>query len=311
MTTPGKPIVVALGGNALLRRGERPSIAGQRRRLADAATGLAPLARAHALVVTHGNGPQIGLLALRAAADRAAPPVPLDVLGAESEGQIGYLIEQALREALPGREIATLLTQVAVDPDDPAFAAPSKPIGPAYDAAEARRLAAAGWAMGADGAWFRRLVASPEPRRILEIGTIRLLVEAGVIVVCAGGGGIPVAIDAAFAIRGLEAVIDKDLAAGLLAAEIGAGHLLLLTDVDAVYRDFGTAAARAIRRAHPAALVPEDFAAGSMRPKVEAANRFASGGGIAAIGALSDAPALIAGIAGTRIDRMATGLTLA
>jgi len=300
--------VVALGGNALIRRGERPTIEIQRQRLAETAATLAGLARSHDLVVTHGNGPQIGLLALRAAGSRAGPAEPLDVLGAESEGQIGYLIEQALRAALPGREIATLLTQVVVDPDDPAFATPTKPVGPAYRAAEAEAVAAAqGWTMGEDGAWFRRLVPSPEPRRILEIATIRLLIDAGVIVICAGGGGIPVAIDAAGTIRGIEAVIDKDLAGALLATEIGADVLMLLTDVDAVYRDFGKPSAHAIRRAHPDSIDPADFPAGSMRPKVEAARRFAATGGLGLIGALADAEALLAGRAGTRIDRAVAG----
>jgi carbamate kinase len=296
-------IVVALGGNALIRRRETASIETQRRRLAATATILATLAQSHALIVTHGNGPQIGLLAMRDAADPIGPAAPLDVLGAESEGQIGYLIEQALRAALPGREIATLLTEVVVDPGDPAFLHPSKPVGPLYDTAEAGRIGAArGWTFGKDGTGFRRLVPSPEPRRILEIGTIRLLVDAGVIVICAGGGGIPVTIDEPGMIRGIEAVIDKDLSAALLAAEIGADRLLLLTDVGGVLLGHGGPAPELLRTATPTALREMTFAAGSMGPKVEAACRFVERtGGIAAIGALDRCTDLLAGRAGTQV----------
>lgn len=304
-------VVAALGGNALLRRGEAPTLATQRRNLAAAAGALAGIARDHALVLTHGNGPQIGLLALQAmtaadgqadhadAVDIEAPP--MDVLGAESEGLIGYLIERELRPHLPGRAIATLLTQTEIDPADPAFAAPSKPIGPVLAPAPARRLAAAwGWSLAPDGDGLRRVVPSPEPRRILEIDTIRLLVEHGVTVVCAGGGGIPVAVGPAGEVRGVEAVIDKDLAAALLAVELEADALLLLTDVPAVLRDWGTDKAAPIARATPAALRRIAFAPGSMAPKVEAACRFVEAtGAIAAIGALDAADALLRGDAGT------------
>ena len=301
-------IVAALGGNALLRRGQRPDAATQRANLAIAAAALADLALDHRLVVTHGNGPQVGFLALQAGAD------PLDVLGAETEGQIGYLIEQALTNRLPGRPIATLLTQVVVDRADPAFSRPTKPIGPAYDRATAERLAASrGWTVASDGApdgaGYRRVVASPEPGRIVELATIRLLVEAGVIVVCCGGGGIPVALDSAAgpdgepagALRGVEAVIDKDLAAAALARALGADALLLLTDVAAVFADW-PAGAQPIRRATPATLRAQAFAAGSMGPKVEAACRFAEATGKpACIGALGDAAALLGGRTGTRV----------
>jgi carbamate kinase len=225
-------IIAAIGGNALLRRGEALEIETQRRNLARAAVSIAALAEAHELVVTHGNGPQVGLLALQSEALDEVAPYPLDVLDAESEGLIGYLIERELRRHLPGREIAALLTQVRVDPDDPAFEAPSKPIGPIYDASEIEALArACGWAFRPDGRGYRRVVPSPEPKAILELGTIRLLLDAGVVVVCAGGGGIPVAVDADLVVRGVEAVVDKDLTAALLATALGADALLLLTDV--------------------------------------------------------------------------------
>lgn len=301
-------VVAALGGNALLRRGEAPTLAVQRRNMAAAAEALAGIARRHALVVTHGNGPQIGLLALQAPPGAGAPgreAPPLDVLGAESEGQIGYLIEAELRPYLPGRAVATLLTQTEIDPADPAFRAPSKPIGPVLAPAAARRLAAErGWTLVPDGTGLRRAVPSPEPRRILEIGAIRLLVQHGVTVICAGGGGIPVAVGPAGEVRGVEAVIDKDLAAALLAVELEADALLLLTDVPAVMRDWGTDEAAPIARVTPATLRRMRFAPGSMAPKVEAACRFVEAtGALAAIGALESADALLRGDAGTLIAR--------
>jgi carbamate kinase len=297
-------IVAALGGNALMRPGERPSAAVQRSNLRRAAGAIAALARKHALVVTHGNGPQIGWLALQAEAATGGRPDPLDVLGAESEALVGYLIEQELGALLPDRELATLLTQVEVDPADPAFGAPTKPIGPLYTTRE-RADAVAGerdWRMAAVPGGFRRVVASPEPRRVRELGAIRRLVEAGVLVICAGGGGIPVVVTPGGGLRGVEAVIDKDLTTALLAEALGADHLLLLTDVESVYADWpGTA--EPIRRADPAALRAHRFAPGSMGPKVEAACRFAErSGGVATIGALCDAERLLGGAAGTRIE---------
>ena len=294
-------IVAALGGNALLRRGEPPEAATQRRHVAEAVSALAALADTHELVVTHGNGPQVGLLSLQAAAYRDVTPYPLDVLGAESEGMIGYLLEQALRNELPGRAVATLLTQIVVDPADPAFDRPSKPIGPIYTEEEGRRLAdERGWAIAPDGDSFRRVVASPEPLQVVELEAIRLLVAAGVLVICAGGGGIPVVVDEDGALYGVEAVIDKDLSAALLARLLEADALLMLTDVPAVERDRGTPEAAPIRRATPAELRELRFASGSMGPKVEAACRFVeSGGRLAAIGALDDAPAILRGEAGT------------
>ena len=296
-------VVAALGGNALLRRNEAADAETQRRNVAAAAGALAGIARRHRLVVTHGNGPQIGLLALQAEGAGADRRWPIDVLGAEAEGMLGYQIEQELGNAL-GTEVAALLTRVEVDPDDPAFGAPDKPIGPGYDRQTAERLAAArGWRVGPDGSRWRRLMPSPMPRRFLERETIRLLVRAGVVVVCAGGGGIPVAIGAGGAAYGVEAVVDKDRSAALLAEDLGADLLLMLTDVPAVFIDWGTPDARPIRRASPAHLARLSFAAGSMGPKIEAACRFVNRtGGSAAIGALADASEIVAGAKGTWID---------
>ncbi len=295
-------VVAALGGNALLRRGEPLEAEVQRENVTHAVRALAAVADRHELVVTHGNGPQVGLLALQSAAYTDVAPYPLDVLGAESEGMIGYLLEQGLRNALPGRAVATLLTQIVVSPSDPAFEHPTKPIGPMYTEGEARRLAGErGWSITRDGEGFRRVVASPEPLEIVEIETIRLLVAADVLVVCAGGGGIPV-VYAGTGLRGVEAVIDKDLAAALLAEALSADVLLLLTDVPAVERGFGTAAAMPIASATPQAMRAATFAPGSMGPKVEACCRFVERtGGRAAVGALRDAAALLAGEAGTQV----------
>ena len=298
-------VVIALGGNALLRRGEPPSDAAQRANIDAAVRALAPLARDHRLVITHGNGPQVGLLSLREEATSSAlGAAGLDVLGAETQGMIGYVIEEALREALPGREVATILTQVEVSPGDPAFRAPSKPIGPVYEEATARRLAAERhWNIAPDGAGFRRVVPSPDPVRIVELPAIRALLGAGFIVVCAGGGGVPVTIEPSGAVRGVEGVIDKDLASALLATALGADRLLLLTDVDAVYAGWGTPQARPLRRATASEMRAQTFAAGSMGPKVEAACRFAiATGRPAIIGALTDAAALLAGDAGDAGD---------
>jgi carbamate kinase len=298
-------VVIALGGNALLRRGEPPTPDIQAAHIRDAAAALATLAAEHEIVVTHGNGPQVGLLALQAAALEDGPATPLDLLDAESEGLIGYMIERALTAVLPGREIATLLTMVEVDPEDPAFAPPSKPIGPIYDAADAARLEATrGWRFAPEGGGRRRVVPSPAPKRILELSTIRLLLEHGVLVICAGGGGIPVAVMEDGAIRGVEAVIDKDRAAALLAEGLDADALLLLTDVDAVYRNWGTDNAAPIAELTPDSAAALRLAPGSMGPKVEAACAFvAAGGYMAAIGSLDAAGELLAGRTGTIIRR--------
>jgi carbamate kinase len=305
MTTAGRPLlVVALGGNALLRRGEPLTADIQRRRAGEAMTAVGALAADHEVVLTHGNGPQVGLLALQALAYTDVPAYPLDVLGAESEGMIGYVLEQELRNRLPGRDAVTVLTQVVVDPGDPAFAAPSKPIGPVYTEEQARRLAQErGWAIAPDGGHFRRVVPSPHPQRIVEIAAIRLLVETGAIVVCTGGGGIPVTMNGGGTLHGVEAVIDKDLAAELLARSLDADFLLLLTDVPAVMRDWGTPREAPITRATPAELRRMTFAPGSMGPKVDAACRFVeSTAGTAAIGALEDAVAIVEGRAGTTVS---------
>lgn len=298
-------IVIALGGNAMQRRGEAADLAHQRRNLHVAAQAVADLAREHQVVVTHGNGPQVGWLAMQTAqaggVGKGEPDYPLDVLDAGSEGMIGYLLEQELANLLPGKTLATLLTQVAVNPDDPAFQQPDKPIGPVLPVDHAQRLEAEhGWRFVPEGGGSRRVVASPRPQRILEINAIRSLVMADTLVICVGGGGIPVALDDHGAIHGVEAVIDKDRAAALLAVELDADTLLLLTDVDAVYRDWGTPRAKPIRRATPEELGSMTFAPGSMAPKVEAACNFVQEGGrLAGIGRLEDAVQILAGEAGT------------
>lgn len=296
-------IVVALGGNALMRRGEPQTMAVQRQNARTAAQAIAGIAAGNELVITHGNGPQIGLLALQACASDPPSPYPLDILGAETDGMIGYVLQQELVNALGEHRVATLLTQIEVDPADPAFRRPTKFIGPLYDEAEARRLAAAqGWSVARDGARWRRVVASPEPKDILEIGAIRTLVGAGFVTICAGGGGIPVVRTQSGRFEGIECVIDKDLSSALLAEYLDAHCLLMLTDVDAVYAGFGTPQAQAIRRTSASELGAMDFPAGSMGPKVEAACRFARGDGRrACIGRLDDVENILAGHAGTTV----------
>lgn len=298
-------VVVALGGNALLKRGEPMSADAQRANVRKAATALADLAKDHEVIVAHGSGPQVGLLALQAAALKEVPPYPLDVISAESIGMIGYMIEQELANALPAStRLATLLTHIEVERDDPAFGRPEKPIGPIYEALEAEKTRAAyGWPMveEAPGRW-RRVVSSPLPKRIVQIEVIRMLVTAKVVTICAGGGGIPVVRKASGGLQGVEAVIDKDRAAGLLAADLTADGFLMLTDVDAVYLDWGTPQQRPVRRAQPAELATHYFSPGSMGPKVEAACQFAEiPGRIAGIGRLEDARAILEGRAGTVI----------
>lgn len=296
-------VVVALGGNALLRRGQPVDVATQRANIATAVAAIAELAHEHQVVVTHGNGPQVGLLALQSEALRDVTPYPLDVLGAESEGMIGYLLEQHLINALDGRPVATLLTQVIVDPDDPAFAHPTKPIGPVYDQLTAQRLAdERGWSIAPDGEHYRRVVPSPEPRSIIELAALELLANSGVLVVCVGGGGIPVILDEHKRLHGIEAVIDKDLSAALLATQLHADALLMLTDVPNVEADWRTPQARPLTEVTTDEVRRLNLAPGSMAPKIEAACRFIDAvGGIAAIGALADAAALLGGDRGTRI----------
>jgi carbamate kinase len=301
LMTKMNKIVIALGGNALLRRGEPLEAEIQRQNIARAAGAIAQVAQTNQVVVTHGNGPQVGLLALQAEAYSKVRPYPLDVLGAETEGMIGYLLEQELRNHLPARQVVTLLTQIEVDPGDRAFTRPSKPIGPVYTETEAQKLTQErGWAIAPDGDAYRRVVPSPEPRRIIELSTIKFLVEAGAVVVCAGGGGIPVIVTPLGEIRGVEAVIDKDKAASLLAQLLPAEALLLLTDVDAVYLNWGLPSATPLGQITPSQLRTYQFAPGSMAPKVEAACRFVEATrGFAGIGKLEDAEAILAGKAGT------------
>ncbi|APE29670.1 carbamate kinase [Halomonas aestuarii] len=298
-------IVVALGGSALLRRGEPMTIDNQRHNVRQAAVGLAELAGRHQVVVTHGNGPQVGLLALQAMAYPQVEAYPLDVMDAQTEGMIGYLIEAELMNEMPaGASCASLLTRVEVDADDPAFLFPTKPIGPDYDLETTRRWKVEkGWAFveASPGRW-RRVVASPLPRRILPIDIISRLVEAGVVVICAGGGGIPTVRGAGGRLEGVEAVIDKDYAAGLLAARLDADALLLLTDVEAVFDGWGGPDPRPLHRVTPGELSVMTFEPGSMGPKVAAACEFVTArGGIAGIGALQDAGRILEGLAGTLI----------
>ena len=294
-------VVIALGGNALLRRGEPMDVELQRTNLKVAAEAIAEIAEDHQVVITHGNGPQVGLLALQNEAYDEAPPAPLDVLDAETEGMIGYLLEQELGHHLPGGKLATLLTQVVVDPYDPAFLHPTKPIGPVYDADRVHELATRpGWVLRPDGQRWRRVVASPRPRRIVEMDTIRLLVGHGFVVICAGGGGIPVVHTGDGGYRGVEAVIDKDLSAAFLASELKADALLLLTDVEAVFQDWGTPTQQPLRETSVARLRSLAAPPGSMGPKIEAVCEFIEwGGSLAAIGALPDAAAMLRGEAGT------------
>jgi carbamate kinase len=307
-------VVVALGGNALLRRGQPMTPENQRENVRVACDHLAPIAEQHELIISHGNGPQIGLLALEGAAYQEVPESPLDVLGAETQGMIGYLIEQELGNRLPfEKPLASLLTMIEVDPDDPAFTDPSKPIGPLYNKSEADKLAAErGWTFKPDGDSLRRVVPSPEPKRIFEHRPIRWLLEQGCVVICAGGGGIPTAYRPGRQLVGMEAVIDKDRASALLARDIHADILIMATDASAVFTGFGTPQQRAIVQADPDALLGEyksDFAAGSMLPKVIAACDFAKATHKpAAIGALADIDAMLAGTAGTRVTTGVSGV---
>jgi carbamate kinase len=303
--------VVALGGNALLRRGE-PLEAENQARAAQAAAGLlARVSSTHQLVVTHGNGPQVGLLALMSDAYTDTRPYPLDVLGSETEGQIGYVLELELDNAMPDQETVAVLTRVVVDAGDPAFSSPSKFIGPVYSEGEARALAERyGWAVKLDGQKWRRVVPSPQPQRIVQLRAIERLIDAGFLVVCTGGGGIPVIEDQAGHQRGVEAVVDKDLASALLASDLRVETLVLATDVDAVYEHYGMPSQRAIACATPATLRSQRFAAGSMGPKVEAVCRFVERtGGRAVIGSLGQIDRLLNGDAGTQVLSDGPGIT--
>jgi carbamate kinase len=312
-------VVAALGGNALLRRGQALTAENQRENARAACKALAEVARDHELVISHGNGPQVGLLALQGSAYTAVDTYPLDVLDAQTEGMIGYIIQQELGNELPfERHLATLLTMIEVDADDPAFAEPTKPIGPLYDADEAARLEAEkGWTFKPDGDSLRRVVPSPLPKRIFEIEAIKRLLDSGCVVICAGGGGIPTRytdepVPAGRRLVGVEAVIDKDLASALLAIDVGADVLAIVTDVDAVYAGWGTPDQQPIRRATPESLAGAEFAAGSMGPKVRAACEFVERTGkIAAIGSIGDTAALVRGEAGTIVTLEAAGVETA
>jgi carbamate kinase len=297
-------VVVALGGNALLQRGEPPAAELQEKHVIAAVEALAPLALEHDLVITHGNGPQVGLLALESARDPDLPhPYPFDTLGAETQGMIGYLLLQALENALPGQQVVSLITQTLVADDDPAFKNPTKFVGPIYDEGEAQTQARRwGWQVRPDGLHWRRVVASPAPQEIVELPTIKVLLADGAIVICAGGGGIPVRRAPDGQLHGVEAVIDKDATAALLAQNVAAEALLLLTDVPAVELDYGTPHARSIDRINAHELERLQFPSGSMGPKVAAACRFVLGTHhVAAIGRLEDAAEVLAGTAGTTI----------
>ena len=299
-------VLVALGGNALLKRGEPMTAENQRRNVAVAAAALAPVAQQHQLVLSHGNGPQVGLLALQASAYQDVEPYPLDVLGAETEGMIGYLIEQELGNRLPAEvPFATLLTMIGVDGDDPAFANPTKFVGPIYDKATADALASEkGWTFKPDGTSWRRVVPSPKPQRIFEIRPIKWLLEHNTVVICAGGGGIPTmwVPNEERTLTGVEAVIDKDFASELLARELEADLFVMATDVDGIYAGWGTPDQRRIDEITAAELRTQQFPAGSMGPKVDAAAQFVEATGKrAAIGALVDIEKIVAGTAGTQI----------
>ncbi len=304
-------IVVALGGNALLRRGEPMTAENQRANVRIAAEQIAHIVPDNEIVIAHGNGPQVGLLALQGAAYKDVETYPLDVLGAQTEGMIGYMIEQELGNLLPYEvPFATLLTQVEVDAADPAFQHPTKPIGPVYTQEEATRLAAErNWTIAPDGDTFRRVVASPRPKHIFEIRPIKWLLQHGTIVICAGGGGIPTVYDEHHKLYGVEAVIDKDLCSALLAQELDADMLIIATDVNAAYVDWDKPTRKAISVAHPDALEELGFAAGSMGPKVMAAIEFARNTGKdAVIGALPDIVAITERRAGTRISTGERGI---
>jgi len=297
-------LVIAIGGNALLQRGEVLSAENQERNIQRAADALINVSDGHEVVLVHGNGPQVGLLALEAEAFKEAPAFPLDVLGAESQGMIGYVIGQVLNNGMPDRKIATLLTRTLVDPKDPAFDKPTKPIGPIYSKSDAQALTRdRGWAIAKEGKSFRRVVPSPTPTDILELPIITDLVTSGVLVICGGGGGIPVMRSATGQVSGVEAVVDKDLTAALLACHLKADRLLILTDVDGVYHNWGQADEQRLKRVTPTALTAMSFAEGSMGPKVAAACTFAEATGKPAmIGSLKDADQIMVGAKGTWVS---------
>ncbi|MFJ8632392.1 carbamate kinase [Streptomyces sp. NPDC093568] len=298
-------IVVSLGGNALLHRGERPDADIQRTNMVRVATAIAPLAHDHELVLTYGNAPQLDLLAAQSTADAAlAAPYPLDLIGAQTQGLIGTLLVRTMRDVLPGRSVVALVTHTRVRADDPAFEHPTGLVGPLYPERPARYLMRKyGWHMAEDRHGRRRVVPAPLPERIVEAGTVRTLLETGAVVVCSGGGGVPVVADRATgALHCVEAVVDKDLAAARLAEELKADFLLVLTDVPNVYADYGTPGRRPVLDVTPAELRAADYPEDSMGPKAEAAARFVENTGqLAAIGALDAAYEIVHGLSGTLV----------
>lgn len=296
-------IVIALGGNALLRRGEEMTAKNQRENIRIAAKVLAPIIEKHEVVISHGNGPQVGLLSLQSAAYKEVEEYPLDILGAQTQGMIGYMIEQELGNHLPVEiPIASILTMVEIDPEDPAFSNPTKPIGPIYDEKEARDLAKLkGWNIKQDGDYWRRVVPSPEPHRIFQLRPIHWLLEKGTVVICAGGGGIPTSYKNNGKLEGVEVVIDKDRASSLLAFELEADLLIMATDTDGVYLDWGSESEKIISKTTPEEISKYSFDKGSMGPKVEAACSFVERSGQrAVIGSLKDIEKMVSGISGTQ-----------
>ena len=296
-------IVIALGGNALLRRGEEMTAENQRENIRIAAKVLAPIIEKHEVVISHGNGPQVGLLSLQSAAYKEVEEYPLDILGAQTQGMIGYMIEQELGNHLPVEiPIASILTMVEIDPEDPAFSNPTKPIGPIYDEKEARDLAKLkGWTIKQDGDYWRRVVPSPEPHRIFQLRPIHWLLEKGTVVICAGGGGIPTSYKNNGKLEGVEVVIDKDRASSLLAFELEADLLIMATDTDGVYLDWGSESEKIISKTTPEEISKYSFDKGSMGPKVEAACSFVERSGQrAVIGSLNDIEKMVSGISGTQ-----------
>ncbi|MAD56738.1 MAG: carbamate kinase [Euryarchaeota archaeon] len=296
-------IVIALGGNALLRRGEKMTANNQRENIRIAARALAPIIEEHEVVISHGNGPQVGLLSLQSAAYKEVEEYPLDILGAQTQGMIGYMIEQELGNLLPiGKPIASILTMVEIDPEDPAFSNPTKPIGPVYSEEEARKLAVdKGWDIKQDGKYWRRVVPSPEPHRIFELRPIHWLLEKGTVVICAGGGGIPTSYVKKGKLQGVEVVIDKDRASSLLAFELDADLLIMATDTDGVYADWGGDSQEIISKTTPEEIGQYTFDKGSMGPKVEAACTFVERSGQrAVIGSLNDLKKMVDNLAGTQ-----------
>ena len=304
-------IVIALGGNAMLQRGQPLEAAIQRENIRKAAEVIARVAKDHEVILTHGNGPQVGLLALQNAAYDKVSPYPLDVLGAETAGMIGYMMEQELYNQMPGAQVATLVTQTLVDNKDPAFQDPTKFVGPVYSQEEAEALAEEkGWSIKADGEYFRRVVPSPLPKSIVEVEMVKKLSEMGALVICSGGGGVPVRQLEDGKLEGVEAVVDKDLTAALLAEQMGADALVIMTDVPAVCVNFGQPDQKEIHKASTQGIGELDFPAGSMGPKIDScANFVEKGGRFAAIGSLYDVEKIVSGEAGTWITNEVEGIS--